>query len=169
LLGVSEASRESLTAIEKKSYKFLRHVVVPAQLRSRQCTLPILLPWIRLVVKLLDRYTITADRSQPGGLRPYKFDISNAIQDMQESSNESARKSEIDLVVSLLALYERKELLSLLQMVLWKMKMGEWKLLISPHLLYFELTGDYRRIYSGDVINISNALPFLGFVPVTGI
>jgi hypothetical protein len=115
------------------------------------------------LLKLLVRYSI-ATRLQSLGLRQWKVDIGNTIQDIPEALNEPARKRQIDLVMSVLALYERKEILSLLEMALWKMKNDEWKLVISRHQ-DCELTGDDRqnsRINCGDVIIISNVLPFLG-------
>jgi hypothetical protein len=41
-------------------------------------------------------------------------------------------------------LYERTEILSLLEMALWKMKNDEWKLVISRHQ-DCELTGDVDK------------------------
>jgi hypothetical protein len=55
------------------------------------------------LLKLLARYSI-ATRLQSLGLRQWKVDIGNAIQDIPEALNELARKRQIDLVVSFLAL-----------------------------------------------------------------
>jgi hypothetical protein len=96
------------------------------------------------------------------GLEKWKVDICNAIDDVSDHSER--RYSEIDLVYSMFAKYQRLEILGLLELAIWKAKMEENALCTTKDAVLGPLGRMKCRINCGAEIVISNITPFLGNV-----
>jgi hypothetical protein len=100
------------------------------------------------------------------GLRKWAKDVSAMIGRIADFSHPESREEHIDRIYHRLVFYEEKEILSLLELALWKAKMDvelrtSRKTSNIPAMIFDATTRRNCRINSGTEIVIHNVLPFL--------
>jgi hypothetical protein len=103
------------------------------------------------------------------GLKEWRADMLNTVSGATEQRQHNARPRHLRLVHSKLIKYERLEMLSLLELALWKTKLDQVKEAIEAETRTFSDEQNIDsidrwscRINSGDEVIISSVLPFLG-------
>ena len=94
----------------------------------------------------------------------YRTDVLNDVEVLLQAwQTTSRRKDQVSSIHAKLARYERMEILSILELFLWKLKIHQCQ---EKEMSLSQLDEDERRrscrVYSGAGIVIVNILPFLG-------